>query len=195
MPLDTLANVKRGLSITASADDDHLDQLQAAADAFVVMHCGRDFAGGSFTEYFPGGDRTVIVRNYPIATVTSVKVDPAGAFGANSVRDPADYAVHATEGIIESKAGPFGAVSAPRAVQVVYTTATGQVPAAVQRAYADLIGHWYREAKTRAATGQLNLRQSTASGSITEYAWGQSGGYRIPAGVLQLLVEYRVPAG
>ena len=81
----------------------------------------------------------------------------------------------------------------PGAVRIAYTTATGQVPAAVGRAYAELVGHWYRQVKTHSSLTFLNQLQQTSSGVVTEYPWGQSGGFRIPTGVLQLLERYRVP--
>ena len=68
MSLDTLANVKARLGITTAADDTLLGLLQDSADAAVDNYCNRDFAGGTFTEYFPGGSEFVPLRNFPIAT-------------------------------------------------------------------------------------------------------------------------------
>ncbi|HVK17914.1 MAG TPA: hypothetical protein VM533_13280 [Fimbriiglobus sp.] len=81
----------------------------------------------------------------------------------------------------------------PVAVRIAYTTATGQVPAAITRAYAELVGHWYRQVKTHSSQTFLNQLQQTNGSVVTEYPWGQSGGFRVPAGVLQLLERYRVP--
>lgn len=193
MALDTLANVKLHLGITTSADDALLTQLQAAADAFIEEHCSRTFTGGSFTEDHPGGARAVFLRNFPVSAVTSVKVDTNRVFGAETTLDASDYILHAERGVIESVEGPFVPFAAPASVRVAYTTPSSQVPAAVTRAYAELIGHWYREAKTAVATGQQNLLQQTSGTTVTEYPWGQSGGFRLPTGVLQLLEPYRVP--
>ncbi len=203
MAIDTLSNVKSQLGITTAADDALLTQLQAAADAFVQQYCQRSFIGGTFTEDHPGGARTIFLQNYPITSVTSVMVDPDRAFGPETVVDPADYFVHADRGVVESLGGPFvpsrpgwpvRAEDFPGAVRITYTTATGQVPADVCRAYAELVGHWYRQVKTQVATGQENLIQQTNGSVVTEYPWGQSGGFRVPAGVLQLLRQYRVPS-
>lgn len=198
MSIDTLANVKLHLGITTSADDALLTQLQAAADAFIEEHCSRTFGGGSFTEDHPGGGRAVFLRNFPVSAVTSVKVDTARGFGAETTLDASDYILHADRGVIESIDGPFvpshtSANDFPGAVRVAYATPSSQVPAALSRAYAELIGHWYREAKTAVATGQQNLLQQTSGSTVTQYPWGQSGGFQLPAGVLQLLEPYRVP--
>jgi uncharacterized phiE125 gp8 family phage protein len=203
MAIDTLADVKLTLGITGSADDALLGELQLAADAFIDMHCGRVFTGGTFTEYHPGGSRLAFLQNYPVAAVTSVKVDPAGGFGPETVRDPATYTVLIDRGVVMSKDGSFvparpgfrvAADDFPRAVQVIYSTATGAVPAAVSRAYAELIGHWYRQTKTHAALNHQDLIQQTNGTTVTEYPWGLSGGFGVPKGVLQLLEVYRVPA-
>src|SRR4051812_29583245 len=151
MSLDTLANVKLRLGITTSADDSLLSALMDAADAYVAGHCGRDFAGGTFTEYHPGGESFLFLRNYPVQSVTSVKADPAYGFGADTVVPTTAYVVHTDRGVIQSVTGRFA--RGPRAVQVVYATATGAVPDDVKEAYALLIGHWYRHVKTQVGTG------------------------------------------
>src|SRR4051812_7611240 len=107
MSLDTLANVKLRLGITTSADDSLLSALMDTADEWVAQHCGRDFAGGAFTEYHPAGTAFVFLRNYPVQSVTSVKVDAAYGFGSGTTLSTADYVVHTDRGLIQSLTGPF----------------------------------------------------------------------------------------
>ena len=204
MSLDTLANVKARLGITTSADDTLLGLLQAAADAAIANHCHRDFEGGSFTEYFPGGSEFVHLRNFPVDAVTSVKVDPARFFGADTVLPSSGYVVHLERGVIQSIGGPFlpsgraGLVNAdvrpwtagPRVVQVVYSTATGQVPADVKEAYARLVGHGYRKVKTEAASNYQNLAQQKYGDTFVIFS---TPGGRLPADVIELLAPYRTP--
>ena len=202
MPIDTLDNIKTHLAIATATDDTLLTKLQSAADAFVGDFCRRVFTGGSFTEDHAGGSRVLFLRNYPVEGITSIHVDPDRAFGGSTLADPATYYLHADRGLIEALGGPFvpprpgwrvEVDDFPGAVRVVYTTAASAVPQSVARAYAELIGHWYRQAKTHTATTQLNLLQQTDGTTVTEYPWGQSGGFRVPAGVLELLRPYRVP--
>jgi hypothetical protein len=204
MAIDTLANVKTHLGVTGTADDAVLTTLQAAADAFVDGYCGRTFTGGTFVEFHPGGGRWVFLRNFPVTGVVSVQVDPDEAFGPETTRPATSYTVHADRGVIVSKTGPFvpsrpgfavGPDDFPRAVRMEYTTAAGTAPAAVGRAYAELIGHWFRQAKTQAYVGQLDvLSKPEASGGFTTYPYGLSGGFKVPVGVLAVLNLYRVPA-
>ena len=107
MALDTLANVKSRLGITTSADDTLLGLLQDSADQAVANFCSRDFVGGTFTEYHPGGSEFVHLRNFPVDGVTSVKVDAARVFGSETVVPASDYVVHSDRGVIQSVAGPF----------------------------------------------------------------------------------------
>src|SRR5262245_24340290 len=107
MALDTLANVKARLGITTSADDTLIGLLQDSADAAIANYCNRDFAGGTFTEYHPGGSEFVHLRNFPVDSVTSVKVDANRAFGSDSLVSASDYVIHLDRGVIQSLSGPF----------------------------------------------------------------------------------------
>src|SRR5262249_49932656 len=114
-------------------------------------------------------------------------------------RDPSTYVVHADRGVIESLNGPFlppyrkGSGDWPEAAQVVYTTATGSVPSAIKQAYSDLIGHWYRLAKTNADANFLMLTELDDGSTVKNYSWSLTRGLDVPPGVVQLLSKYRVP--
>jgi hypothetical protein len=202
MSLDTLANVKTRLGITASADDSLLGLLQESADAWLTGFCERDFAGGTFTEYHPGATAFVFLRNYPVTGVTSVKADAGYGFGASTLVPATAYVVHAERGVIQSLAGaflpvPLPAVApwgyGPRNVEVVYTTATGSVPADVKEAYALLVGHWYRHVKTQVASGFQDVSQQTFGGTTLIFSKDQLAGLPVPDEVRRLLAPYRAP--
>jgi uncharacterized phiE125 gp8 family phage protein len=192
MSLDTLANVKVRLGITTSADDTLLSALMDAADVYVAGFCGRDFEGGSFTEYAPGGESFVFLRNYPVQSVTSVKADPAYGFGAATVVPTTAYVVHTDRGVIQSLVGKFA--HGPRTVQVVYAVATGAVPADVKEAYALLIAHWYRHVKTQVAAEFQDVTQQTFGDTTAIFSKDQIAGLPIPSDVPLLLGAYRAPA-
>jgi uncharacterized phiE125 gp8 family phage protein len=206
MSLDTLANVKARLGITTSADDTLLGLLQDAADVAVEQYCDRDFVGGTYTEYHTGGTEFIHLRNYPVASVTSVKVDATRNFGAETVVAATDYVVHSDRGVIQSAAGVFvpspaaGLVNTdtrtwtrgPRVIQVVYATATGQVPAAVKEAYARLVGHGYRRVKTDQASNFQNVAQQKYGDTFVIFQSDSRPG--LPPDVVELLAPYRTPA-
>ena len=200
MPLVNLADTKSVLLVSGSGDDAMLAQLLDAADSFIEKYTGRAFAGGTFTETHPAGGPMLFLRNYPIATVTSLKVDADRGFGSTTERDAATYVIHSDRGVIESLSGPFlhpyrkGSDDWPESVKVVYTTATGSVPAAVKQAFSDLVGHWYRLAKTNADASFLMLMENTSGTTTKGYSWSLTRGLSIPPGVLELLAPFRVPA-
>jgi hypothetical protein len=207
MSLDTLTNVKARLGVTASADDTLLGLLQNSADKWVSNYCGRDFGGGTYTEYHPGGSEFLHLKNFPVQSVTSVNVDPGYVFGPATVVPPTSYVVHAERGVIQSLAGPFsppaeqqGLVNrhvypwtrGPRVVQVVYVVASGAVADDVLEAYAQLVGHWYRRVKTQAGAGFQNLSEQKLGDAATVYGAGQIAGLPVPPDVFALLAPYRV---
>ena len=203
MALDTLSNVKTFLAVTGTADDTLLTQLQAVADSFVETFCGRSFSGGTFTEYHSGVAHLIFLANYPVVAVTDLRVDVGREFAADTVVPAERFVVHKARGVVECLDGRFvPSLSGwtphpnafPEAVKVVYTTAAASVPAQVCLGYAELIGHWFRQAKTHAATGQLNVIEEPTANGPTVYPWGQSMGYTVPKGVKELLAPFRVPS-
>jgi hypothetical protein len=199
MPLETLENVKLALAIGTGDDDGLLTQLQKAADGYIETYCGRNFRGGTFTEFHPGGRSLVFLKNWPVATVTSLRVDEGGEYDDDTEMPTSEYRVHPERGVIECLEVSFvprlsgydpGPNAFPRAVRVTYTTLTDEVPDVVARASVELIGHWYRQAKTYAATEQKNVIQ--VDGTI--YPFGQSIGFKIPDVVRAMLEPMRVPA-
>jgi uncharacterized phiE125 gp8 family phage protein len=197
--LDTLANVKTALLVSGSADDAMLTQLMDAADGFVAEYTGRAFAGGVFTETHPAGRSVVFVRNFPVASVTSLKVDAARQFGPETARPADSFVVHAARGVIESAGGPFLRPRPgrrddwPGCLRVEYATPAGQVPAAVKEAFHQLVGHWYRLAKTAADQDYQMLTERATGTDAKAWPWGLAPGLRIPPGVLQLLQPHRTP--
>ena len=183
MALVSSAEMSLYLPGTDPADAPLLAELAAAAESFVAGFCGRDFAGGSFTEVHPAAARIVFLRNYPVVAVTAVTA-------GGTPLDPASYLVHADRGVVAIPDGP----ATPGVVAVTYTTATGAVPPAAKQAVMELVAHWFRQAKTTQATGFLNVLAVTASGGVgTQYPWSQSAGMRLPPAVARLLDPLRAP--
>lgn len=200
--LDTLANVKTALLITTDDDNATLNRLLDAADSFIAAHTGRAFAGGTFTETHAGNTALLFLRNYPVSSVASVRVDAARQFGTDTILDATNYVTHADRGVIESVGGVFlrsrgrrGSAGAPGTVQVTYSTPTSAVPGAVKEAFSQLIGHWYRLAKTNEDLDGVLLTEKTDGTETKQYTWSLAGGLKVPTGVLQILAPFRVPAG
>lgn len=198
--IDTLANVKTSLLISGATDDALLTRLMDAADSFIAEHTGRAFAGGTFTETHSAGRELVFLRNFPVSSITSLKVDSARQFGAETVRGSDTFVVHSDRGVIESVDGPFlkpryGRTDDwPGALQVIYSTATGQVPAGVEEAFCQLIGHLYRFAKTAVGQNYEMLIARIDGSGEKGWPWSLAAGEKLPPAALQLLQPYRLPA-
>jgi hypothetical protein len=208
MSLDTLANVKTRLGITTTADDSLLTLLQNSADKRIAAYCDRDFGGGTYTEYHPGGSEFIQLRNFPVQSVTSVNVDPGYVFASSTILSTTAYTVHLERGVIQSLVGPWaphldrqGLVNrhvynwtkGPRVIQVIYTVAAG-VSDDILEAYAQLIGHWYRRVKTQSGTNYVNLTQQKFGDATTQYSNAQIAGLPLPPDIALLLAPYRVPS-
>lgn len=175
----TVERVKALLAVAGNADDALLGQLLESAVAFAAEYVGRSFAAGTYAESHPGGGFYLFLRHYPAAAVAVAGVDPAA------------YRLHGARGVVEAVREPF-----PRGesgeLAVAVTLAEGATPPGVERAVVELVGHWLREAKTHAATGQLNLGSMRDDAGMTRsYPWGQSNGYRVPPSVIEALRRAR----
>ncbi len=204
MPLDTLANVKSRIGVTSSSDDTLLNTLIDTASAQINSICNRSFNGGTFTEYFDANPLVFQVANWPISTVTSVKVDPTRNFGAETVVPTDRYVVHPERGSIELVGGRLlmpllgtlvneDRLDAPRysrMVQVVYTTST-TVPDEIKQATARLVLYWYQKVKTESAASYQSLSQQRYSDVFVSFQ--NTNDLGIPVDVLNLLALFRTP--
>jgi hypothetical protein len=209
MSFDTLANIKTRLGISTTMDDAVLTLLQNSSERWISNYCGRDFGGGTYTEYHPGGTEFLHLRNFPVQSVTSVNVDPGYVFGAGTIVSATAYVVHLERGVVQSLVGPFaphvdrqGLVNrhvhnwtqGPRVVQVVYTVAAGPIADDILEANAQLIGHWYRRCKTQSGLGFVNVSTQKVGEFQSSYRPQQVAGLPVPPDVYALLAPYRVPS-
>jgi hypothetical protein len=194
--LNDLSSVKAGLNITSNDDDMILATLRDSANDAIVQYCRRSFSGGTFTEYFDGGAKLLVLANYPVMPGWELRVDPGRFFSTDSIVFPERVVMRADRGLVTMANGnSFIPGTSPHshagAVKISYSTAANDIPESVKHACLELISHWYRQMKTWQATDQQNLKTKTDNGVVTEYPWGQSGGFTLPRGVVQLLAPFR----
>ena len=171
----TVSEAKTALAVDGAADDALIAQLAESASGFAAEYVGRAFDAGTYPEAHPGGRFYLFLRHYPAAAVEIAGV------GASA------YRLHGERGVVEAVGEPFP----PGELAVSVTVPEGATPPGVKRAIVELVGHWYREAKTHAATGHLNRGSVTADGVTASYPWGQSNGYRVPPAVIDALRRAR----
>lgn len=102
--LTSVANVKAYLGITAATDDALIATLITRAQDRIERHCNRIFNAATFTEDIDGGGRSLVVRNGPIQTLTSVSY-----VGGTSVVDIDldKFTVNARAGVISLRQEEF----------------------------------------------------------------------------------------
>lgn len=75
--LISLERAKVNLPSAQSGDDNTIDVLVGAASDAIVKYCRRDFRTRSYDELYSGdGDRRLMLRQYPLQTVDSVRYRP-----------------------------------------------------------------------------------------------------------------------
>ena len=81
--ITTKEKVKTYLGLSGSTHDTLIDELIKNATASIERFCNRSFTEDEYTEYFDtiGGFNKLFLRNYPVASLTSVKYR-TGTWGA-----------------------------------------------------------------------------------------------------------------
>lgn len=104
MSLTTLANVKAFKNITASEHDAEIARLILVVDGFIEQYCNRVLEQSTVTEYHStrAGQTTLRLRQYPVASITSLHDDPDRVYGADTLLAASDYALtDAKAGIVQ----------------------------------------------------------------------------------------------
>lgn len=92
--LFSLDDYKARFRITGTAQDAQIASLRTIASAACERACGRVFedTGSDVTEYHDGeGIPYICVRRPPITAITAIYIDPARAFGTNTLLAATDY--------------------------------------------------------------------------------------------------------
>ena len=72
MALAALFEVKDGLGITGTDDDAQITALLEPVSALIEREAGRAFSSATVTERHAGGDATIALRRWPVASITTV---------------------------------------------------------------------------------------------------------------------------
>jgi hypothetical protein len=110
------------LSDAPGGDDEALlNHLTEGVWDYWCKRTGRQWAYGAYVEYFSvpfTGQRTLYLRETPIASITSIHDDPLNwEYGAASLLDPADYVFDADTGIVHRK---YDLYTGDRNIKAVY---------------------------------------------------------------------------
>lgn len=178
--LFTVQEFKTHEGITSAAHDAIIAALADRAADAIERYCRRVVLAGAYTEVFDGGGSTVVLRNPPVASITSVKESETGDFASATAIPAADYVVDADAGTLRLRTRTF--VVGFGTVQVVYAGGFDEIPNTLKEAAILWASYWMGRRRTAGL-------QSQTVGGVTS-SW-QSGG--VPAEVRELLDRYRRP--
>jgi uncharacterized phiE125 gp8 family phage protein len=170
MALASLTKLKEYLEISGSAHDTRLTDLLDRATKAIKNFTKRELEapGSDYTHYFDGDGvgRAVVLREYPVVSVTSVHDDTGRAFGSDTLIASSDYYIHTDEGIIELASGDVFAKGVVN-VQVKYKAgyAAGSIPQDLEMACIYLAAHWFEERKNIALASR-NLKGGGTAGHL-----------------------------
>lgn len=103
MSLTTLANCKAFKNVTGTAHDAELARLILVVDEFCNAHCNRKLEQATVTEYHSArrGQTVLILRQPPVASITSIHDDTERVYGSETLIAAADYVLEdADAGIV-----------------------------------------------------------------------------------------------
>lgn len=167
--LTTRAKVKAHMRTSATTWDAAIDQLLPEVSEAIRQHCNvLDFASIAHTEQYDGhGQESLVLRNRPVASVTSLHDDPDRAFGSDTLIDADDYYTDLKAGIIKLDGGVFD--RSVGGIKVVYTAGHSSVPGPVEYAANVIVAQAINDAKSEGRTNESlgNLSVSSAQ------AWPQ----------------------
>jgi hypothetical protein len=89
--LITLTEYKEYHTVTTATDNTKLTKLIDATSALVENYCGRKFGAGSYTEFHDAKQSKVYLENFPVNSLTYVKVSADGGTTQTTLTEaPAD---------------------------------------------------------------------------------------------------------
>lgn len=174
--LTTTAAFKQYLNITGTTDDAQIAFLVTAVSELIANTLNRDVGTQTFTETYDGsGNRRQVVSNYPITSVTSVRVDGALQQAATGVLS-AGYRFDRFSVFFNLSVFPEGIQN----VQLVYVAGYTTVPPDLAQACLETMANIYR---TATRIGESS--KAMGGGGQTSYSLKD-----IPATAMKILNNY-----
>ncbi len=179
----TLAALKAALDVTDTSKDVLLAGLNGAATQMLIDEMERDPRVDDFNERANGlGTRTILVRQYPILSVASVRFT-GGSVGLDAAPvSPSyvewdDYSIWRTDGLVF----PRGT----RNIAVIYSAGLDPMPKTLS-----LAAIYTVRALLTARKVDLNATGENLIG-ISSSTWGSQGPGTVPTSALSLIERYK----
>lgn len=166
--MTTVAKVKSYLGITSATHDTILTELVANVTAWMTTYLDRTLLkkadGQYFEEIFDGYDKCLLLKEYPIVSVTSIEYNSGTqAVPVWNTVDASNYVYDAQNGYIELLAGlPNGRQN----VRVRYNGGYASYPDDVELVAKQLVARMFEQRKAQGKTSE-QLGTATISWNTT----------------------------
>lgn len=201
MALVTASEYKTSRGISGTDYDTRIGEAINAASAKIRTYCGRDLSDGfesaARTEEYDGTDTdTLLLREWPVSSIASVKMRTGAASGAavyGETLESSGYFADNRGRLIRvvglSYAWEHGGSSRPTwgsasaGVQITYTAGYATIPDAIKEAVFSLMDQWFDEA------GRNTLSTQTESKGVVNVA--QRPPMEVTAAIADMLSPWR----
>jgi uncharacterized phiE125 gp8 family phage protein len=190
MSLDTvnaivsLAEAKAFLKITGAGDDSIIESMINRASIWANDYTGRLLLSRTNTEYYDGdGTGTLILRQYPVTSITNIYDDVDRAFGSNTIIPAADIVLNQENGIVRLFNGSVAFTPGMLNVKAVYVAGYATPPESLKEAVLVCVGNFYRR---QYADQKFGIVSESTGDRTTSYA-----NEDFPARAKSLLNPYR----
>jgi uncharacterized phiE125 gp8 family phage protein len=189
--LVALADAKAFLKISASTEDVIVGDIVNAVSGTINRYCGRVFLSAEYTEFYDGtGTRELILRKFPVTSVTSLNDDVNRQWTDATAKDVnSDVILDGGAGILSlwNNGGRFA--RGRQNVKIVYTAgyALAAIPYDVQMSCKLLASQHYRQSYAQWRRGVQSEQQGNVNTTYSNDA--------IPKDIAMMLDPYRVRIG
>ncbi len=191
LALVSLAETQEYLKVSGSAEDAILGSLINSASAWVNSFLKRRLLQTSYVEYYSGdGSAELVLRNYPIVSVTSVYVDGLRDFGSTTLIDSDNIIIKKGTGILRAFDLLYGWECGDSNIKVTYAAgyALASMPYEVRLAVKRIVDNQYRLGYTHR---KLDYQTESMQQVTTTFK-----DFDVPKDVRSMLMMYRssIPA-
>lgn len=172
MALDTtnalvsLAEAKTFLKISASSEDSVIEDFINRASIWANDYTGRRLKSRSNSDVYDGdGSDLLLLRDYPLVSITDLRIDDGSYSGAPPQTTSDDYTLNLPSGLIKLKNGVLF-VKGFQNVAITYTAGYTTAPETVKEAVLLYVGHLYRR---QYADQKFGVQSETVGDRTTTY--------------------------
>jgi uncharacterized phiE125 gp8 family phage protein len=168
--LIALADAKAFLQITGSTQDGIIGDLINEVSVWIKNYVGHELLSATYTEYYDGdGTEELILKNFPVTTLTSVNDDPTRVFGAATAKSVAsDVMLDASAGVVRlwNNGGIFQRARGNLKVVYVAGYSLATMPYDIQLAVRKMVAFLYRSSY---AMPKIGVQTETVGDRTTTY--------------------------